>query len=188
MESEDIDSQLYSRLQESSKITPPEQLQVSIATLFKLLQNINDHPEEAKFRSIKRSNKVIQSKLLSTHNMPDILALVGFQPIDSDVIAIQNLEHLDVALTMLQVFQAELADSMKTEEEKEHERKKLEIRRQQTAKEDAKKRLLEQAALDRKETNTKMIPTQDSHAIHRGPGQARTFKDIGVDLNTVKKG
>ena len=188
MESEEVDTALYSRLQESLKVSSPDQLKIMTATLVKLLQNIFEHPEENKFRSIKKSNKAIQAKLLSIHGVPEMLNLIGFRDIDADTLNIQNIEHIDTALTIIQVFETEIKDSLKTEEEKEHDKRQLEIRRQQKQKEEAKKRLMEQAALDRKETKTQLMPTQDSHAINRGPGQARTFKDIGVDLNKERKG
>jgi uncharacterized protein (DUF58 family) len=188
MEIEEVDCGIYSRLQESSKITAPEQLQQSLTTLQRLLQNIQDHPEEAKYRSIKRSNKAIQSRLLSIHGMLDILNIVGFRPLDSDTLSIISLDNVDTALVILQAFEAELKDSLKTEEEKDNDRRQLEIRRQAREKEEAKKRLLQQAALDRQESKIQLMPTQDSHAINRGPGQAKTFKDIGVDLNVQKKG
>jgi hypothetical protein len=188
MESEDLDSQLYCLLQASLKLSSPDQLVLSVSTLLKLLQNILTQPAELKFRTIKRSNKVIQTRLLSVPNMSDVLALIGFRPVDADVLQIDCIDSLDIAAAILQSFESELRESMKTEEEKETERRQMEIRKQARAKEDAKKKVLEQAALDRKETGVSLMPTQDSHAVHRGPGQARTFKDIGVDLNAVKKG
>ena len=188
MESEDLDSALYSKLQESLKVSPPDQLQTSVVTLQRLLQNINDHPEESKFRSIKRSNKAIQSKLLGVHGMPEILHLIGFRPQDPDTLSLTDTAAVDTALTMLHVFESELREARKSEEEKDNDKRQLEIRRIAKQKEEAKKRLIQQAALDRKETSNQLIPTQDSHAVNRGPGQVTTFKGIGVDLNTAKKG
>ena len=188
MESEDLDSALYSKLQESLKVSPADHLQTSVSTLQRLLQNIADHPEEAKFRSIKKSNKAIQSKLLSIHGMPEILSLIGFRAQDADTLSLTDTASVDTALTMMQVFESELREMRKTEEQKDNDKRQLEIRRHAKQKEEAKKRLMEQAALDRKETNTHLMPTQDSHAVNRGPGQVTTFKGIGVDLNTAKKG
>lgn len=188
MESEDLDTALYAKLQESLKTAPPDQVQISVVTLQRLLQNINDHPEEAKFRSIRKSNKVIQAKLLSLDGMGEILNLIGFRPSDADTLVISDVTTIETALIMLQVFESEIKESLKTDQEKEQEKRQLEIRRLAKQKEEAKRKLVEQAALDRKEMNTNLLPTQDSHAVHRGPGQVTTFKKIGVDLNTEKKG
>jgi hypothetical protein len=188
MEVEDLDCQIYSHLQSSQKASDPSHLKVSISTLLRLLQNISDHPSEAKFRSIKRSNKAIQSKLLSVQGISEILTLVGFTAQDTDTLTLSSTQNIETAMVILQAFECELAESLKTEEEKEHERRQQEIRKKAQEKEEHKKRLLEGARLDRQETNTKLMPTQDSVAINRGPGTAKTFKDIGVDLNVQKKG
>ena len=188
MEEEGIDCQIYSQLLCSQQTSDPNQLKVSISTLLRLLQNISDNPEEAKYRSVKKSNKVIQTKLLNTPGVLELMNLIGFDQQDADTLTMQNTSNLEVALVMLQAFNCELLDSLKTEEEKEHEKRQQEIRRKAQEKEEHKRRLLEGARLDRQETNTKLMPTQDSVAIIRGPTTAKTFKDIGVDLNVQKKG
>lgn len=188
MESEDIDSQIYSRLQRSTTLTPADQVKASVSVLTRLLQNISSNPEESKYRSIKKSNKAIQAKLLSVAGMPEILNLIGFVPQDSDTLTIHDISNVETSLIMLQVFDSELAENLKTEEQKENERRLEEIRKKKIEQDEKKKMLLQQAKLDRQETNTKLMPTQDSVAVNRGPTQAKTFKDIGVDLNTQKKG
>lgn len=188
MEEEGIDCQIYSQLLCSQQSCNPTQLKTSIITLLRLLQNISDHPEEAKYRSVKRSNKAIQTKLLNTSGILELMNLIGFDHQDSDTLTIQNTENIETAMIMLQAFDSELSENLKTEEEKEHEKRQQEIRRKAQEKEEHKRRLLEGAKLDRQETNTKLMPTQDSVAIIRGPTTAKTFKDIGVDLNVQKKG
>jgi PUB domain len=188
MESEELDSLVYAKLQESLKMSSPEQLQISVATLIKLLQNILDHPEDPKYRSIKRTNKAIQSRLLSTPGITELLGVIRFQPVDNETLTLQDISTVEVPLVILQAFESEVKDLLKTEEEKDNEKRQLEIRKQAKEKEEAKKRLLQQAALDRKETKDQLMPTQDSHAIKRAPCQAKTFKDIGVDLNARKGG
>ena len=188
MESEDIDSKIYSHLQTSKSLAGPDQVKSSVSILTRLLQNINNNPEESKYRSIKKSNKAISAKLLSISNMPEILSLIGFAPQDSDTLTIHDTTNIETALVMLQVFDSELQESLKTEEEKENERRLEEIRKRKLEQDEKKKKLLQDAKLDRQETNTKLMPTQDSVAVNRGPTHATTFKDIGVDLNTQKKG
>ena len=183
-----LDSEIYNRLQNLLKANPSSQAQLTVATLLRLLQNINEHPEEAKYRSIKKSNKAIQAKLLTTNGIVELLDLIGFRAVDSDTLTVENIENVEIALIMTQAFESEMKDTLKTEEEKENDKRQLEIKRQMKEKEEAKKRLLEQAALDRKETNNQLMPTQDSRAINRAPVKPKTFKDIGVDLNTPKKG
>ena len=188
MEEEGIDCQIYSQLLCSQQSCDPNKLKTSVSTLLRLLQNISDHPEEAKYRSVKKSNKTIQTKLLSTPGILELLNLIGFDHQDSDTLTMQNTHNIETAMVMLQVFDSELSEGLKTEEEKEHEKRQQDIKKKAQEKEEHKRRLLEGAKLDRQETNTRLMPTQDSVAIVRGPTTAKTFKDIGVDLNVQKKG
>ncbi|CAG9332083.1 unnamed protein product [Blepharisma stoltei] len=186
MESEDLDTQIYHRLQQLIQENGPNNAQNGILILIKLLQNISEHPEEAKFRSIKKTNKAIQTKLLSLRNINDILYLIGYRDNGPDYEFSSAVEILDIALPIIEVTSSEINELLKSEEEKERERQQRAIREEMKAKEEAKKRLLDQARLDRKETNTHLLPTQDSKPQAKGCGKKATWNDIGVDLN--KKG
>lgn len=187
MESEELDSQLYSKLQSIIQNSGPEATQAGVSVLVKLLQNINEHPEEAKYRSIKKSNKVIGQKLLSLPGILEILQLIGYQDSASDSLEFtHSLEILETVIPIVEVIHSELAEMLKTDADRERERREKAIKDELRSKEEAKKRLIAQSKLDRQETNTKLIPTQDSIATQRGLGKQSTFKDIGVDIN--KKG
>lgn len=74
---------------------------VATETLFKLLQNVVSHPEDASYRAIKRSNEAFSSKVASARGGVRFLRAVGFQPSTADgaevlaLAATADLEALD---------------------------------------------------------------------------------------------
>uniref|UniRef100_A0AAV1VC69 PUB domain-containing protein n=1 Tax=Peronospora matthiolae TaxID=2874970 RepID=A0AAV1VC69_9STRA len=53
-------------------------------TLIKMLSNVVKNPQEEKFRKVRLSNASIQSKLVAVPGAIDILAEVGFAPVEID--------------------------------------------------------------------------------------------------------
>ena len=186
----DFDTRIFAQFQGLATTNTPQTAVTALGILMKLLRNISDSPEEAKFRNIKKSNKAISAKLLSCQGILEILLDIGYTEQDSDtlVYALDNDERLDIALTLIEVAIQEMQDSLKTDEEKAYEKRMYDLKMQAQAKERERKKLLDQAALDRKEASATMGPTQASHAVQRGPAKSFTYKDIGVDLNARRKG
>ncbi len=61
---------------------PPSVVEALRNTLTSVLDNIISNPEEVKYRSLRESNALVQSKLLSAHGAREILHLLGFEKID----------------------------------------------------------------------------------------------------------
>lgn len=186
-----FDSTIYLKLQALTAVNGPATALDAVSILLKLLRNISENPTQEKFRSIKKSNKAIASKLLNCVGILEILQEIGYTELDNDnlVYSLNEDERLEITLIMTEVVLHEIQDSMKTEEEKERERRTAELKKQSQAKELQRKMLLDKASLDRKETNNRLLPTQDSHASVFGAGNhTQTFKSIGMDLNAQKKG
>lgn len=57
-----------------------------LETLKKLFENILAHKGEDKYKIIKRSNKVIQQKVYGVDNIETFLVLVGYEPVDEDLL------------------------------------------------------------------------------------------------------
>ena len=57
----------------------PNEYRTAFEILSKLLNNIIEHPEEEKFRMIKKSNAVISSKLLTIPEIIDVLNVLGYE-------------------------------------------------------------------------------------------------------------
>ena len=61
----DCDTRIFAQVQGLATSNTPQTAVTALGILMKLLRNISDSPEEAKFRNIKKSNKAISTKLLS---------------------------------------------------------------------------------------------------------------------------
>ena len=57
----------------------PNEYKTAFEVLSKLLNNILEHPDEQKFRIIKKSNMIISSKLLSIPEIIDVLNILGYE-------------------------------------------------------------------------------------------------------------
>jgi len=185
---EELDTVLYNSFQNLKEQNGPQKTNEALGILTKLLRNIIDHPQEPKYKGIKKSNKVIATKLLGANGILPILHRIGYSEQDSDnlVMAEVSQDNLETAFAITEAFVSELKDELKTEEEKLHEKKQKEMREKARARELERKKLLEQAALDRKENSNRAV--QASHARDLGSSKQVTYKDIGVDLNSQKKG
>lgn len=124
MDISNLDSDLYERLQLITSTNSPLDVYNGLSILFKLLKNIQDTPTEAKFKNIKKSNKVIATKLLCLQNISDVLHLIGYVDKDDDNLEYRgDQESLDIVMTILEVHNVELEETVKTPEERERERK-----------------------------------------------------------------
>lgn len=83
------------------ELTPPEALE-TYQTLAKIFGNILDNPSEAKFRNLKKDNKVISGKILRSNHAASLLLAIGFEdeegmyrlPLDSDLDVLRTAHEL----------------------------------------------------------------------------------------------
>ncbi len=74
-------SRLACRLARHICCNPPSVVETLRNTITSMLDNIIGNPEEVKYRSLRESNALAQSKLLSAHGAREILHLLGFEKI-----------------------------------------------------------------------------------------------------------
>lgn len=56
----------------------PVELDVLLATIQAIVDNIRLHPNETKYKELKQSNKNFRSKVLDLHGGPELLLCMGF--------------------------------------------------------------------------------------------------------------
>jgi hypothetical protein len=66
-------------LEDIGKELPPAEARETYETLAKVLGNMLNNPGEAKFRSLKKDNKVISGKILRSNNAASLLLAIGFE-------------------------------------------------------------------------------------------------------------
>ena len=57
----------------------PSEYKTALEIMTKLLKNIIEHPEDPKFRVIKKSNAIISSKLLNIPEIVGLLDILGYE-------------------------------------------------------------------------------------------------------------
>ena len=57
----------------------PNDYKTAFGILIKLLNNIIEHPEEPKFRVVKKSNQIISTRLLNIPEIIDVLNVLGYE-------------------------------------------------------------------------------------------------------------
>ncbi|CAG9332173.1 unnamed protein product [Blepharisma stoltei] len=124
MEIDNLDTQLFAQFQLIAQDNGPQNALGGLTILFKLLKNISENPGDPKYKFIKKSNKTISSKLLNLRHISEVLTLIGYIDKDQDnyEYASRLRESLEIVLTILEVFNSELEDSLKTPEDRERER------------------------------------------------------------------
>jgi hypothetical protein len=80
--------------------------------LVKLANNVLNNPKEEKFRTIKKSNKAIQAKLLSIKDVDEVIKAMGFTDVDEEHFVFigdvfytlkAGIKQIDVALEPIKV-------------------------------------------------------------------------------------
>lgn len=164
--------------------------QDSLGVLQKLLSNVNDNPGQEKFLGIKKTNPALQRRLLGCTGIMDVLRLAGYADVSEEMMTLSQTGQAQIQTTIevVTTHVNQLTEENKTPEQRAAEKRDAEIKAKMEAKAAQKKRILDQAELDRKEQAKKLRPTEDSKAVKRafGSGTQANFRDIGVDLN--KKG
>merc|ERR1719222_890867 len=117
----------------------------------------------------------------------DVLRLAGYADVSEEMMTLSQTgqDQIQTTITVVTTHVDQLTEENKTPEQRAAEKRDAEIKAKMDAKAAQKKRILEQAELDRKETAKKLRPTEDSKAVKRdfGSGTQANFRDIGVDLN-----
>ena len=156
--------------------------------LVKLLANIVGSPEDPRFRSVKKTNKTIQTKLLPCTGIIELFALLGFTPLEDSLVFLgDNTDNLELTLAMIE-GRVEDLQAQRAVQRPPEEAKAAPAKTDYSKLSADKKRLMEQFELDRRETALRQAPAQGSkgNQLNFGGGKKSCFKDIGVDVN--KKG
>jgi len=77
-------------------VVPPGLVENAVKILEKVIGNIIGTPEEEKFRKLKKTNKMVEGKLLPCRGAVQLLTAVGFRNVDG--VLILAAERLDVAV------------------------------------------------------------------------------------------
>jgi len=89
-------------LEEIGKELPPADVRETYQTISKILGNILANPGEAKFRSLKKDNKLISGKILRSQHAATLLLAMGFDddgvmyllPSDADLEVVRTVQDL----------------------------------------------------------------------------------------------
>lgn len=157
--------------------------------VMKLLANIVGSPEDPRFRSVKKTNKTIQTKLLPCAGIIELFALLGFTPLEDSLVFLgDNTGNLELTLAMIEGRMEELQQAQRAVQRPPEETKAAPAKTDYSKLSADKKRLMEQFELDRRETALRHAPAEGSkgNQLNFGGGKKSCFKDIGVDVN--KKG
>jgi len=161
-----------------------------LQTVGKLLSNICQHPNEEKFRTIKKGNAKLQQTVLSVDGAVDLLMLIGwtdngetlqfYRPVDED---------LQTALALIQseapnspapsAQRAPMAAPATNTVSAERNR---EIAERQRKEQLEKQKILSKVRDDQSSTHNRVSKDSEVHRKQFGT-KATTWKDIGVDCN-----
>ncbi|CAL0319995.1 unnamed protein product [Lupinus luteus] len=91
---------VYNRLQNALELlrgdTSSMQTASSLQTLLKIIRNVIEHPEETKYKRLRKANPVIQNNILNNKAALEILLLVGF----SEDTVLDNLGKAEAYLVL----------------------------------------------------------------------------------------
>ena len=91
----------------------------------KLLGNIVNSPEDPRFRSVKKTNKMIQSKLLPCAGVLELFTLLGFTPLEDTLVFLgDNTVTLELTLAMIEGRVEELQQAQRAAAQRPHEETK----------------------------------------------------------------
>jgi hypothetical protein len=162
-----------------------ERLIDAVKLLIKLLENIENNPVEEKFRSVKKTNATLQSKLFCFSGIEQIFRELGFVEDDEFFrFTSQSIQPISQALIFLRAEEVQLQNhAPQTEEAK---KRIAEIDAGYRRKEEEKQKLMEQMKRDRmdKKADLEAHPIQDSKANKLAFGAKMiTSKDLNPDMD-----
>lgn len=142
-----------------------ERLAEAVRLLIKLFENIENNPVEVKYRSVKRTNPTLQSKVFCFSGIERVFQELGFIE-DGEFFRFnqQSIQPISQALILLRAQEVQLQVHQPQNEEA---RKRLaEVESEMRRQEEAKRKLIEQMKQDRadKKAYFKDHPAQDSVA------------------------
>ena len=157
----------------------------AVAMLIKLLENIENNPDEPKYRGIKRTNATLEAKVFSFKGIEQVLISAGFVP-DGEFYRFEGSNILSVSQTLI-LLRANEVNLRTFEPESEEARKRQkEVQEELRKDQEAKQRLVEQMKHDRQEKKDqlKKNPIQCSKATDMKFGcNMKTTKDINPGMN-----
>lgn len=185
-DSSEVMQQCLLLLQEEAK----EQYITAVQTLSKIVSNILQHPGEAKYKEIKKSNKAFNEKVWKFAGAQQFLFATGWVETDDTIVSTDD-EKLALAISHLHQVcppspprpqvtgQSSGATSQQSQVLTEAKKRQLEHAKKER---EEKKRIKDQIEADRNETRNREL--RDSRAVNRHFGSRITrFEDVGVDLN-----
>lgn len=136
-----------------AKLNSQEKTIAGLEVLSKLLENIVNFPNDKKYRCILKSNKAVSSKLLSLKGVLPLLKQIGYTDLGPDKLELcpEALGSLPGVLSDCSSALSELKVDFEEAEKQRHQKHLQEIKNKFKAQEAEKKRILQQAHLDREE-------------------------------------
>lgn len=162
-----------------------ERLIEAVKLMIKLLENIENNPVEVKYRSVKRTNPTLQSKVFCFSGIEEVFRQLGFIE-DGEFLRYtgQSLTPISQGLILLRAQEVVLQDHAPMSEAAR--KRNAEIEEEMRQKEEEKRKLMEQMKRDRKdkEAEFKANPIQDSKANKMCFGAKMvTSKDLNPNIN-----
>ena len=149
-----------------------EAIQTAFNLILKMVNNIIKNPNEPKFRTFKKTNEAIKSKILIIKETEKLMKELGFVEDGNDVLVYKEakVDKLQKGVDIMETFKRDVDENIRIKEVqkqslKDLERLKLNEEVNARMREEArkKKELLNQIELDKKERATKEKAT-DSKA------------------------
>jgi hypothetical protein len=157
--------------------------------LLTLLGNLENDPQNEKYRKIRVTNPKLQEHLFSVDGAHDYLRALGWQD-DGEHMVIRdvNVAVLQPSLDVLRALRDSLQSANPTTPSTTNpiaEERKKEIARKQAEQKAEKERLLASAKEDREARAGRRTVASSSQELpqNRGGAAITRFSDIGVDLN-----
>jgi hypothetical protein len=162
-----------------------ERLIEAVRVIVKLFENIENNPVDVKYRSVKRTNATLQSKVFCFSGIENLFRELGFVE-DGEFFRFtgQSITPISQALILLRAQEVVLQDHapMSAEAQLRHDQIDAEFR----LKEEEKRKLMEQMKQDRKdkEAEFKANPIKDGKANKLCFGAKMvTSKDLNPNMN-----
>lgn len=146
-----------------------ERVKEAFELMIKLLNNIINKPTENKFRQFKKTNETIKAKIIIMKENLDILKAIGYEDIDSEIMAFQGQDLTNVKAGVrvlgdyMEVFKKILAEKEYAAEIKRQEEIKRfneDIQKKHLAEKMRQNKIKEQLENDKKEREKKEKPTE----------------------------
>ena len=94
---------LYDIIEQIKSLNPPEVTSKGMKIMKQLLNNIKEHPEELKFRIIKRTNLNIANGLMNVKGIYNLLTILGYMATNDGnfILETSDLNPVELCLNIL---------------------------------------------------------------------------------------